>query len=88
MDKACVPLVLIIDLLGDGYVASSRMQNGGDGYERVRRRALPFFNIRMQMPEVVSVFVGDDVAVDTWANYLFGNFRDRPGCCVRQEIYN
>ena len=41
-------------------------------------------NIRMQMPEVVSVFVGNDVAVNTWASYLFGNFRDRPRCYVRQ----
>jgi len=58
MDKAQVPLALIIDLLGDGYVASSRIQNGGDGYKSFRRTTLPFLEITMPIPEKVSVTAG------------------------------
>jgi len=68
-----VPSALMIDLLGDGYVAPCRVQNGSDGYERFRRTGMPFLDFEMTTPEEVSVFGGNDVAVNTWASHLFGN---------------
>jgi hypothetical protein len=69
MEKAYMPLSLMIDRGSSGRDASLAVYMRRDRNERLRFGTLPLMYVRIQLSKVVSVFVGEDVPVNASPSY-------------------